>query len=90
VRMLAEVAYMRALASKAGVERIRQKEDAVIMSFASGYSLDFARVTAAVNTFAPKAALSAGANLAIVLRVKGMKDADIAALAVSVLEKINE
>ena len=90
VRMLAEVAYMRALASKAGVERIRQKEDAVIMSFASGYSLDFARVTAAVNAFAPKAALSAGANLAIVLRVKGMKDADITALAVSVLEKINE
>lgn len=90
VRMLAEVAYMRALASKAGVERIRQKEDAVIMSFASGYSLDFARVTAAVNAFAPKAALSAGANLAIVLRVKGMTDADITALAVSVLEKINE
>ena len=43
-----------------------------------------------MNAFAPKAALSAGANLAIVLRVKGMKDADITALAVSVLEKINE
>ena len=90
VLFLLDIAYMRALAARAGIDRIKQRDDALIMFFVPGLSVDFAAVTAAIGAFPKRAALSAGGALALLIKTKGLSDAAMLRLACTVLEKINE
>ena len=87
---LLDTAYLRALAARAGIDRIRQREDAVVCYFALGKSVDFAHVTAAINSFPRRAALSAGSALAVLVRTKNLSDSALLQLCCSIFEKINE
>ena len=69
---LINIAYMRALASRAGISHITQRPDAVIMRFDTSTGIDLPRLTQALALLKGRAALSAGDKLAVIYRLLGI------------------
>jgi len=87
---LLDISYLRSLAARAGVDRIRQKEERVVCYFTAGHSVDFSHVTRALSGFPKRAMLSAGGSLAIMINGKGLSDQALLSLCCLIFEKINE
>ena len=69
---LINIAYMRALASRAGITHITQRPDAIIMRFDASSGVDFERLTCALALLGKRASISAGDKLAVIFRTLGM------------------
>ncbi len=87
---LLDISYLRSLCARAGVDRLRQRDDAVICYFTLGKSVDFAHITKAISSFPKRAALSASGVLALLIKSKNLSDAALLKLCCSIFEKINE
>ena len=87
---LVDIAYLRSLAARAGVDRIRQKDDTVVCYFTLGKSVDLAKISSALSQFPKRAAISASGALALIIKGKNLSDAALLKLCHTIFEKINE
>lgn len=83
---LINIAYMKALASRAGITHIIQRPDAIIMRFGVSSGVDFERLTRALEVIKKRASVSAGDKLAVIYRTLGVDTADAVAQIIKFLK----
>lgn len=87
---LLDISYLRSLAARAGIDRIRQKDEVIMCYFTAGLNVDFAHVTKAISSFPKRAMLSAGGALGLAINGKKLSDQALLNLCCMIFEKINE
>lgn len=83
---LLTIAYLRALAGRCGIVQIRQTENEMIFLFAENAQPDFAALTELIGQSKRALSLSAGRQIGLVLKTKGMSSAAILDFACRTLE----
>jgi len=86
---LIDIAYIRALATKAGLSSVQEKNGELLMLFAAGENQNIAAIIKTCDKFKDKCILSAGKSFAVVSKIKGKGTAAALAWAKEFLEELN-
>jgi len=85
---LIDIAYVRALATRAGVGAVQEKNGQLIMRFPDEAVLDLASIMKAIEKFRDKCVLSAGKHFALIFKTKGKSIAAALSWAREFLEEL--